>query len=319
MKVIVIGGCGHIGSYLVPKLVKGGYKVTVISRGKSKPYFNDSVWNNVESVALDRTKDKNFAYKIAKMHPDIVVDLINFTLEDTKSMVDALKDTNISHYLFCSSIWAHGISEILPSNPNCLKEPLDEYGLNKYECELYLKDEYRKNNFPTTIIMPGQISGPGWNIINPLANNNIDIFQKIADGEEICLPNFGMETLHHVHAEDVAQVFYQAIIHRNQALGESFHEVAKESMTLYGYAKAMYNYFNREPKIKLLSWEKWCEYMGNEEDIDKTYYHIIRSGHYSIENAQRLINYIPKYTTLETVEQGVKSYIERGIIKINKK
>lgn len=34
MKVVVIGACGHIGSYLVPKLVKGGFKVVAISRVK---------------------------------------------------------------------------------------------------------------------------------------------------------------------------------------------------------------------------------------------------------------------------------------------
>ena len=316
MKVIVIGGCGHIGSYLVPKLVKGGYEVIVISRGKSKPYVNDPSWKKIQSVILDRTKDEKFASKIAEINADVVVDLINFDVNDTKIMVETLKDTKLCHYLFCSSVWAHGMSEFLPSDPNDMKEPLDEYGIDKFKSEVYLKEEYRKNGFPATIIMPGQISGPGWNIINPIANNNVDIFQKIANGEEICLPNFGMEILHHVHADDVAQMFYKAIKHRNQAIGESFHAVAKESMTLYGYAKAMYNYFNKEPKIKFLSWEKWCDYIGNEEDIDKTYYHIARSGYYSIENAEKLIGYSPKYTTLETVEQAVNSYIERNIIKV---
>ncbi|WP_411229123.1 NAD-dependent epimerase/dehydratase family protein [Niallia taxi] len=41
MKVVIIGGCGHIGSYLVPKLVKAGNEVINISRGKSKPYKED--------------------------------------------------------------------------------------------------------------------------------------------------------------------------------------------------------------------------------------------------------------------------------------
>ncbi len=41
MKAIVIGGCGHIGSFLVPMLVKAGYEVTAVSRGKSKPYLRD--------------------------------------------------------------------------------------------------------------------------------------------------------------------------------------------------------------------------------------------------------------------------------------
>ena len=105
MKVVVIGACGHIGSYLVPKLVKGGFKVVAISRGKSKPYINDPAWKMVEQVVLDRNKDEDFAYKVAKMNADIVVDLINFNIEDTKKMVTALKEIKISHYLYCSSIW----------------------------------------------------------------------------------------------------------------------------------------------------------------------------------------------------------------------
>lgn len=314
MKVIVIGGCGHIGSYLAPKLIKKGYDVTVISRGKSKPYVNDPAWKRVNHVILDRDNDKEFANKIANINGDIVVDLINFNVNDTKEMVKALKETKLSHYLFCSSIWAHGRAEILPVDPNSLKEPLDEYGKDKYESEKYLKEEYLENGFPATIIMPGQISGPGWTIINPLGNQNNDVFKSIAKGEEICLPNLGMETLHHVHGEDVAEMFVDAIAHRNQALGESFHAVARESMTLYGYALAMYRFFNQEPKIKFLPWDKWCEYINNEEEVEKTYYHIARSGQYSIENAEKLLGYSPKYSTLETVEESIKSYIERGII-----
>lgn len=315
MKVVVIGACGHIGSYLVPKLVKGGNEVIAISRGKSKPYVNDPAWKRVTNVCLDRKNDEDFAEKVAAMNPDIVVDLINFDIKDTEAMVLALKDTNMSHYLFCSSIWAHGRAEFLPADPNCLKEPLDDYGINKFKSECYLKKEYREHGFPATIIMPGQISGPGWTIINPVGNTDLGVFQKIANGEEIFLPNFGMETLHHVHADDVAQMFYRAITHRNASLGESFHAVAEESMTLYGYAKAMYHYFNQEPKINFLSWEKWCDYVNDDALIDHTYYHIARSGNYSIENAKRLLEYKPKFTTLETVELAVENYLERGLIR----
>ena len=53
-------------------------KVVAISRGKSKPYINDPAWKMVEQVVLDRNKDEDFAYKVAKMNADIVVDLINF-------------------------------------------------------------------------------------------------------------------------------------------------------------------------------------------------------------------------------------------------
>ncbi|SHJ41609.1 hypothetical protein [Hespellia stercorisuis] len=63
------------------------------------------------------------------------------------------------------------------------------------------------------------------------------VYQDIADDKEICLPNFGQEILHHVHGYDVAQVFFQAITHRNQALGETFdaeveHSVSKKKNDL---------------------------------------------------------------------------------------
>ena len=33
MNVVVTGGCGHIGTYLIPMLVRAGYEVINITRG----------------------------------------------------------------------------------------------------------------------------------------------------------------------------------------------------------------------------------------------------------------------------------------------
>lgn len=313
-KVIVIGSTGHIGTYLVPMLVKNDFEVIAISRGKSKPYSADYAWEKVRKITLDREHDEKFAEKIAKLDADIVIDLINFDVSHTKEMVENLKNTQLSQYIYCSSIWAHGRAEIIPLQPYSVKKALDHYGKDKYNSEVFLQNEYLHNEFPATVIMPGQISGAGWNIISPFGNTNIEVFKKIAGGEEIFLPNFGMETLHHVHAKDVAQMFMKSIIYRNQALGQSFHAVTKESITLYGYAKMMYEYFNQEEKIHFLSWEKWCKYIANQEETEHTYYHIARSGHFSIENAEKLLNYAPKFTIRETIEEAVDSYISRGLV-----
>jgi nucleoside-diphosphate-sugar epimerase len=315
MKIVVTGGCGHIGTYLVPMLVNAGFEITSITRGNSKPYEYDPAWEKVNAVQMDREKEPEFSEKIASMNPDVVVDLINFKLLDTKKMVSALKNSHCSHYLYCSSCWAHGHAEVLPFAPDDLnKEPLDEYGKQKFASEIYLKDLYRREEFPSTIIMPGQVSGPGWTIMNPWANKTLVPFQRIANGEEIILPNFGMETLHHVHGYDVAQCFFKAITHRNQALGESFDAVSGGSITLYGYAKLMYEFFGKEPKIGFLPWKEWCDYVGNPVECEDTYYHITRSGFYSLEKEERLLQYHPKYTNVETIKIAVQSYIDRGLI-----
>lgn len=38
MRVVVIGGTGHIGTYLVPKLVETGYQVISVSWQQREPY-----------------------------------------------------------------------------------------------------------------------------------------------------------------------------------------------------------------------------------------------------------------------------------------
>ena len=54
MRVIVIGGTGHVGTYLVPRLVEGGHEVTVISRSQRQPYQPHGAWAFVRQVVIDR-------------------------------------------------------------------------------------------------------------------------------------------------------------------------------------------------------------------------------------------------------------------------
>ena len=38
MKIVVIGSTGHVGGFLVPRLVEAGHEVVAVSRGESEPY-----------------------------------------------------------------------------------------------------------------------------------------------------------------------------------------------------------------------------------------------------------------------------------------
>lgn len=82
--------------------------------------------------------------------------------------------------------------------------------------------------------------------------------------------------------------------------------------------KLAINFFGQEPQIDFLAWPEWVKLVNNQELSEHSYYHLARSGSYSIENARKLLNYEPKYTTLETVEQGIQSYLERGLITLKK-
>lgn len=324
-KVAVIGGCGHIGSWLVPQLVKAGYETVSISRGISKPYKEDEAWNKVECIALDRNKETDGAFerKIAALNADVVVDLINFRLDDVQAMRKAL-DGKVAQYIYCSSCWAEGRAEVLPFSPdNTVKEPLCEYGRQKYASEQYLLAEWKEHAFPVTVIMPGQISGAGWTIINPWGNRLMRCNEIIRGGGTLMLPNFGMETIHHVHAEDVARLFTLAIAHREKALGEKFYAVSGGSITLYGYAKLLYRHYGIEPKIDFMPWREWTEYVRQEcvsnttrEEIEhqltESYLHLSRSGFFTTMKERDLLGYEPAHTNVETIIESVDYMATHG-------
>lgn len=58
--------------------------------------------------------------------------------------------------------------------------------------------------------------------MNPLACKNPVVFTWLAQGRTVPVPNFGMELLHHVHADDVAQMFLRAMQCWSTAVGEAF-------------------------------------------------------------------------------------------------
>src|SRR4029079_1872423 len=136
------------------------------------------------------------------------------------------------HFLHCGSIWVHGPSVEVPTSEDQPRRPFGEYGIRKAQIEAYLLDESRRNAFPATILHPGHIVGPGWEPLNPAGHFNVQIFEQLARGDEFALPNHGMETVHHVHADDVAQAFSNAIAHRSAAIGECFHVVSPSALTL---------------------------------------------------------------------------------------
>ena len=170
MRVVIIGGTGHVGTYLVPRLVDAGYEVTNVSRGTQTPYHDHSTWKQVKQVTVDREQeeaDGKFGETILSLKPDIVIDMICFTLKSAKQLVKALKG-NIQLFLHCGTIWVHGHSVEVPTTEDQAKYPFEEYGRQKEQIENYLLKKARTKGFPVSILHPGHIVGPGWYPVNPV-------------------------------------------------------------------------------------------------------------------------------------------------------
>jgi len=311
MRIAVIGGTGHIGTYLSPLLAEAGHDVVCVSRGARKPYRPHEAWQRIATVHLDRTAE-DFAPQIAALRAAAVIDLTCYTSESARQMVDALRG-RVQHFLHCGTIWVHGHSVQVPTTEDAPRQPFGDYGCRKAAIEAYLLHEARSGAFPATVLHPGHLVGPGWRPITPAGNFNPQTFSDLAAGNEVLLPNLGMETLHHVHAADVAQAFALAVARPDAAVGESFHVVSPAALTLRGYAECMASWFGRAPRLRFLPWEEWRR-AWPEKEAAITWDHLAHSPNCSIAKARAALGYDPAYSSLAAVQEAVTWLMEDGSI-----
>jgi nucleoside-diphosphate-sugar epimerase len=317
MRVVVIGGSGHVGTYLVPRLVLAGHEVVAVSRGQRAPYQAHGAWLAVEQHTIDREASEaagTFGAQIRALQPDAVIDMICFTLDSARHLVEALRGA-VQHFIHCGTIWVHGPSAVVPTTEAQPRAPFGEYGIQKATIEAYLLDEARHGHFPATVLHPGHIVGPGWAPLNPAGHFNPAVFTQLAAGAELVLPNLGLETVHHVHADDVAQAFEHALTHWGAAVGESFHVVSPAALTLRGYAEAVAAWFGQPAQLAYLPWPEWRAQV-TEAEAQTTWDHIAHSPNCSIAKAERLLEYRPRYSSLQGVYEAVQWLIEEGQVQV---
>lgn len=311
-RAVLIGGKGKVGTYLTPMLCSDGFEVINVSRGASKPYLPHSCWDSVKQVSADRN-DPDFPRKIAALNPDVVVDMICFKEADMSALIDVLEG-QVEHYLVCGSVWIHGPVSVTPCTEEDDLNPIGEYGTEKLKMVRTLQKKYALSHFPGTEVHPGHIVGPGHLPLGPQANKNSAVFEALMHGEPLILPNFGMESVHHVHAADVAGVFRAAIRAGSVSYGQHFHAVSTGAVTLRGYAQEVASWFGKEANLVFKPFEEWKQNI-EEKSAAQTYDHIMRSPSYSMEKAARLLGFRPRYSSFDAVKESLDWMIQNGVVR----
>jgi nucleoside-diphosphate-sugar epimerase len=311
MRIVVIGGSGHIGTFLVPRLVRAGHEVINISRGQRSTYVEDSIWEQVRHVSADRAaedREGTFGDRVAALRPDAVVDLICFTLDSATALVERLRGQT-GHLLHCGSIWRAGPSVRLPVTETNAPPPIGEYGIAKHAIASMLREESRSGGLVTTSLHPGHIVGPGWHPIGPLGNTDPAVWHKLSAGAPIDVPGIGAEFMHHVHADDVAQAFQAAIAHRDAAAGEDFSVVAPTALNVRGYAQIAASWFGQTADLRTVTWDQFRASTGHDT-AQTNWEHLVRDHCFSIDKARALLGFTPGYEPEDAVLESVRWLID---------
>ena len=128
-KVMVTGGAGFLGSYLVDLLLKKDYEVIIFDNGFRTGFGNIEHLENVTLIRGDVTKsedwkniprDVDLAFHLAaingtKYFYEIPQRVIEVNTQGTLNFMNWLKDTSAKRFFFASSSEVYGFPKIFPT------------------------------------------------------------------------------------------------------------------------------------------------------------------------------------------------------------
>lgn len=120
-KVLVLGGTGAMGVYVVPELLKLGFEVDAIAIDNLEAKMKEANYFEVNG------KDKDVVGKILKNGYDAVIDYMTYSTQELKERYEMFLE-NTGHYIFLSSyrVYANADKIITENSPRVISEIKEE-------------------------------------------------------------------------------------------------------------------------------------------------------------------------------------------------
>lgn len=299
----------------MPRLVGFGYEVFVYAKGVTKPYPYSPLWERVTLIPGNREEDEKkgtLGEHLRRIRPDIVVDLIAFEPESARFLLEVLSGED-THLLVCTTAWVYGKTRVVPTPEDAPRFPENDYARKKVEIEDLLFAAQREGKLQVTIIRPTHITGPGKTFVTPFGDHNPETLKRILKGEEIILLDGGFSTLHHVHPQDVADLFFAALTKPKASIGEAFNCGARHAMTFFGLGEFLASSFGQPFRFRSMSLEEYTERFGYPEEAAL---HVRQGCCVSMEKARELLGFVPRYTPEAAVLEAMHDLIARGVLEV---
>lgn len=227
MRILITGHSGLLGSTLANRLLKAGHEVHGISRSNRNTILG--VYDH-QADLQDVITSHNV---ITNIKPDVVYHLaanaseaigqkspIDMTQRNMGIFMNVLRssiDNKVKKFVYASSIAVYGETPS-PYDEDSPTVPKDVYGINKLACEQVLKVMAKVYNFKYTIFRPHNLYGERQNMADPTRNVVALFMRRLMENKPCTLYGEGRMRRSFSYAEDVADVF-------QQALGEEYDNV----------------------------------------------------------------------------------------------
>ncbi|HUU42605.1 MAG TPA: NAD(P)-dependent oxidoreductase [Planctomycetota bacterium] len=307
MKVVVIGGTGHIGSFLVPQLVADGHTVTVIARGQravpARPGF-DKV-----TIVRETYSRKYPAWPrlLASLNAEVVVDILGAHLP---GVYEATKRT-CRHLVATGSVWMLGSPRRVPVPPEEQSPcPFEWYGMRWRELN-DTRARARTDGVAFTAVLPPNICGPGKVPIVGKGGRVVELHKAHARGDAVQLPEHCNTLISPCDASDVARVHALAVSQRDAAADEVFNAGAPDFLPAPRFIEALAAAHGSTIPIEWVSAEKFYGEILPDEGAS---YHFREHMAPDIQKTRAKLGYAPEFTCEQTLARAVGWMHDTGLL-----
>lgn len=304
MRVVVLGGTGHVGRFMIPKLAEAGAEVIVAGSGRT-PLPTSKGWSKVKYILCD-VKNMIDIDKLKDEAPDVVIDMPG----SAWNVYQKLKSVS-KHMIACGSLWMYGEPRVVPTPEQTQNECLFDWYKQRYSEILKLVEIGRKDGVAFTAIMPPNISGPGKIPLECHGGRSLEVHKAHARGQEVVLPDGADVLIGPCDAEDIADCFVKAVYDRDTSAYQIFNVGSEYSLTAAQFVQVYSNIYNTNIPIERVSWD---EYISNISRGIGNWWHFKAHMCPDISKAKRLLDFHPKYTPEQSIERAVVWMKEQRLV-----
>lgn len=295
MRVIVIGGTGHIGGHLVPRLIEAGHDVTVATRGR-RPRPDGKAWEQAKLVKLPA--DDPVA-ALAELPCDALIDIVQ---ADATALYEALRG-KCRHFIWCGSVWMLGPPTTVPAPEVRVGPALSEPYERRMDELCGLQRRCRRDGVAFTAILPPNICGPGKVPLEMRGGRDVEAHRAMARGEPVKLFRGCNALIGPCDAQDVAEGFALALEKPDPAAGEFFNVGSAYALTAAQMVQLFSEIYGVAIPIEWVSYEEFAtRVMPDRGARNHFLFHMCPD----ISKARRKLAYEPRHTPEHSMARAVE-------------
>ncbi len=316
MKILVTGGAGFLGINLIRYLLKKNYEVVSLDLAK---FDYPDVKDNIKIVTGDIRNEKDVLDAIEGC--DIVIhsamalplyeekEIMTTGIDGTKLLLEISKQKNVKRFIHISSTAVYGIPDHHPLYETDKLDGVGPYGKAKVKAE-EICEEYRKEGMCVPILRPKSFIGP----------ERLGVFALFYDwaltGHNFPMIGSGNNRYQLLDVEDLCEATHLTMILPEEKVNDTFNIGAKEFTTMREDYQAVLDYAGHGKNIvglpeKPIIWTlRFLEALKLSPLYKWVYETASKDSFVSIEKAENVIGYSPKYSNKDALIRNYKWYLD---------